>query len=284
MQIHEVQKQTGLTRKAIEYDTERGLVKPAVLDNGYRDYSQQDVGRLQKISVYRKLGLSTGEIKLVLTDETNETLQSVCVKKELQLRWEAAKKDMLLRLSRGASIGEISLELHSIEQSKTVAEKLLESFPGYYGRMVCLHFARFLNMPIKTLEQQAAFALILSFLDNLPSLELPKDLEEYLRECTLYLDVQRMQDVLEVTKHSIENPEEFLSRYGEQTAQYLKFRQSEEYQNSPAGRLLKWMQHLNESNGYNDVFLPAMRRLSPAYQEYVQQLQIANEKLLAAFE
>ena len=36
-------------------------------------------------------------------------------------------------------------------------------------------------------------------------------------------------------------------------------------------------------SGYNDVFIPAMQRLSPAYCEYHKSLQAANEVFLRHF-
>ena len=35
----EIQKETGLTRKAIEYYEDKGLIHPQKSENGYRDYS-----------------------------------------------------------------------------------------------------------------------------------------------------------------------------------------------------------------------------------------------------
>lgn len=64
--------------------------------------------------------------------------------------------------------------------SKTITEKLLDAFPGYYGRFVCLHFARFLNEPIKTKKQKVAYETIVTFLDNAPEFNLSEELQEYL--------------------------------------------------------------------------------------------------------
>ena len=49
----EVCRQTGLTKKAIEYYEAQMLIKPTVLDNGYRDYQTRDIERLREISVLR---------------------------------------------------------------------------------------------------------------------------------------------------------------------------------------------------------------------------------------
>ncbi len=56
MKSKEVQTKTGLTRKAIEYYEAQGLLNPSRDENGYRNYSDQDVSRLSQISGYRKLG------------------------------------------------------------------------------------------------------------------------------------------------------------------------------------------------------------------------------------
>lgn len=182
MLINHVSKATGLTKKAIEYYTLQGLVSPSVLDNGYRDYNEHDIELLNKISVLRKLDISTDEIKTILMDKSNTALQVISVRKELNFQREAAKKAILDKLSSGKSYSEISAELQAIDNSKTITEKLLEAFPGYYGRFICLHFTRFLNEPIKTNRQQSAYERIISFLDNIPSFTLPEDLQEYLIE------------------------------------------------------------------------------------------------------
>ncbi len=39
----------------------------------------------------------------------------------------------------------------------------------------------------------------------------------------------------------------------------------------------------NKTSGYYDILIPAMKRLSPAYAEYVKQSEIANEKMYAIY-
>lgn len=79
MLINEASRLTNLTKKDIEYYIEQKLVFPNILDNGYRDFSGNDVECLKKIYVFNKLGLSTEEIKAVLADKTNNTLQKISV-------------------------------------------------------------------------------------------------------------------------------------------------------------------------------------------------------------
>ncbi len=55
MLINEIAKKTELTRKAIEYYIEKNLIKPEILDNGYRNFSKEDQEKLIKIEQKRKL-------------------------------------------------------------------------------------------------------------------------------------------------------------------------------------------------------------------------------------
>lgn len=283
MLIHEVSRVTGVTKKAIEYYCEQGLICPTILENGYRDFGQNEVERLGQISVLRKLGISGEEIKTVLSDKSGDALQRLSVQKELSLKREQAKKALLEQLSGGKSYADISAELQTIETSKTITEKLLEAFPGYYGRFICLHFARFLNEPIQTNQQQAAYERILSFLDNLPPLDLPEDLLEYLSESTRQIGTQQINTMIQNTQKSIENPDEFLSENKEFLEQYLAYKQSEEYQNSPAYKMMALLKTFNSTSGYYDVFLPALKELSSSYAQYYRQLEIANETILSRY-
>lgn len=283
MLINQVSRTTGLTKKAIEYYTMQGLVAPAVLENGYRDYSPADVGLLQKISILRRLDLSTHEIKRILLDPSNSPFKAIAVQKELMLQRDAAKKALLDQLDCGASYDQISAQLHSIDLSQTITEKLLAAFPGYYGRLICMHFARFLNQPIATQDQQTAYATIIEYLDNAPTLSLPKDLQDYIVKYTDHMGTQQIADMIQSTKHSIENPDAFLSSNKEMLDAYLAYKQSDEYKNSPAFKLMEAMKEFNSTSGYYDVFLPALKRLSPSYAQYCAHMEVANEKLLKQY-
>lgn len=283
MLINQVSRATGLTKKAIEYYTSQELVSPSVLENGYRDYSENDVEALSKIFVLRRLDIGTDEIKIVLSDKSNTALQVVSVRKELQFQREVAKKAILDQLSSGKTFCEISENLQTLENSKTITEKILDAFPGYYGRFVCLHFARFLNEPIRTENQQSAYETVVTFLDNAPAFNLPEELQEYLTESTKHIGTEQIKDMIESTRKSIENPDNFLSANKEVLEQYLAYKQSDEYKNSPAYKVSELLKEFNNASGYYDVFIPALKQLSSSYAEYCESLEVANEKLLAQY-
>ncbi|AQR95646.1 MerR family transcriptional regulator [Clostridium saccharoperbutylacetonicum] len=283
MLISEASKIANLTKKAIEYYTEQKLVLPVMLNNGYRDFSENDVERLKRISVFRKLGLNTEEIKAVLADQTNNTLQKISVQKDLNMQKEQVKKSILDKLSCDQSYAEINADLKAIEQSATVTEKLLEAFPGYYGRFICLHFARFLNESITTTEQESAYAEIITFLDNVPSLNFSEELQSFLIESTKHISIENIRDMIEKTKQSIENPDKFLSENKEVLEQYLAYKQSEEFKNSPVFKIQTMLKEFNSTSDYYNVFIPAMKKLSVSYAEYHEQMEIANERLLSQY-
>ncbi|MGN1420116.1 MAG: MerR family transcriptional regulator [Eubacterium sp.] len=69
MKINELEKMLGLSKANIRFYESEGLITPKRTENGYRDYSADDVKLLKKIIVYRKLGISISEIKAVLNRE-----------------------------------------------------------------------------------------------------------------------------------------------------------------------------------------------------------------------
>lgn len=283
MLIHEISQTTGLTKKAIIYYTEQGLVTPAILANGYRDYDKEAVTKLQKIDLLRKLSFSTAEIRQIFNENTKDILATLAVKKELHLEQEQAKNALLQELCAGKSYSEIREKLLALEQKETITNKLLTAFPGYYGRFIALHFAPFLNEPIQTAKQQKAYETILAYLDELPPLTFPDEVQEYFEQSTSHLGTEEIIAINESTRSSFEQPERFLTEHREVIEEYLALKQSDEYKNSLAGKLATALQEFNSSSGYNDIFLPALKELSPSYAAYQEQMLAANEKFLEKY-
>ena len=66
MKINEVEEVLGISKANIRFYEKQGLLTPARGGNGYREYGQADVERLQQIIIYRKLGLTVEEIGRIL--------------------------------------------------------------------------------------------------------------------------------------------------------------------------------------------------------------------------
>lgn len=76
----QIQEITGLTRKAIEYYEDKGLINPRKFENGYRNYGDRELMILTKISLLRKLGISLSDIEQCLSSDEN-ALSSILRKK-----------------------------------------------------------------------------------------------------------------------------------------------------------------------------------------------------------
>lgn len=63
MKIQELERRTGLERPSIRFYEKEGLLTPARLENGYREYSEADVELLKKVKLLRRLGMSMDKIK-----------------------------------------------------------------------------------------------------------------------------------------------------------------------------------------------------------------------------
>ncbi len=283
MFIKEVVKKTGLTRKAIEYYTLQKIIFPKILENGYREYSSEDVEVLKKVLVLRKLNLSIQDIKEILKDSTNNYLRSVLVKKELELARDEKKKAILEQLYNGKSYKDIEIDLKAIDNEKNIIDKLIEAYPGYYGQFIGMHFSAFLNEPIKTAVQDKAYNTIVSFLDNLEDLDIPKDLEEFLNENTKFIGANHMKDIIENSKNIYDKPKEFLEENKEMLREYMEFKKTDEYKNSPATKLFEIIKEFNSKKGYNEIFIPALRELSDSYNEYYLKVEKANQEFLKQF-
>lgn len=69
MTIKELETRTGISRANIRYYEREGLLSPRRLDNGYRDYTEEDVRTLEKIKLLRGLRLDLDTIRLVQQGE-----------------------------------------------------------------------------------------------------------------------------------------------------------------------------------------------------------------------
>ena len=65
MKIKQVEELVGITRKNIRFYEDQGLLNVERAENGYREYHQADVIRLQEIKLFRKMDISIEEMKLL---------------------------------------------------------------------------------------------------------------------------------------------------------------------------------------------------------------------------
>ena len=167
---NEIQEKTGLTRKAIEYYEEKGLVNPQKLENGYRNYSEEDLLLLSKISVFRKLGMGVEEIEKCISTDYNH-LSSVLRRKEHELDIDEKRINVLTLLLKGENEEIVKEKIALIEGEETIYEKLTRIFPDYFGQLIFASYKPFLNESLDS-NNERAFKEYVNFLDEVPKFEL----------------------------------------------------------------------------------------------------------------
>ena len=102
MNISEASKRTGLPAKTIRYYEDIDLVVPDRHENGYRDFSSDDVGMLHFLKRSRDLGFSIEDCRLLLslyTDEhrTSAEVKSIAAKHLDEIRTKIAELESMHR-------------------------------------------------------------------------------------------------------------------------------------------------------------------------------------------
>lgn len=275
---NEIQEKTGLTRKAIEYYEDKGLIKPLKSENGYRDYSDKDLEILNKISLFRKIGLSISEIEECLSSN-GSSLSSILRRKEHQLEIEQKRKEVIELIVKKENQNIIESKIALIETEESIYEKLENAFPGYFGQLIFSAYQPFFNETLDK-EGKVAYKEFVAYLDSLPSFTLSKEEQEYIEEGSSTYDMKTLKEVNESKIKAIENSEKWIEENKDMVALYQDYKNSDEYQNSPMKNIQDKLHKYMEDNKYYEIAIPLIRKFSKSYDEYYQKLLIANDKYL----
>jgi len=282
MYIKDVCKECKLTKKAIEYYEQQGLISPAIEDNGYRNYSEDDISALKEIGALRKLGISVADIKNILSNHNKTAaLAEYKYKTELEVEKSMARKKCLEQLMQNYDIERaIDYIEKNLDMNFTIKEKLLQAFPGGYGMYLCIHFGQFLNGKIDTMEKEEAYNNIVDYLDSVSKVEFPKELEEYFLNDLGRMEEADMQKMNSTVTDAIYNLDKFLEENKEIIEKYLEYRNSDEFKKSPAYRIQQLLLQFQQESGYYDIFIKNLKILSDSYREYLERLQEANKAFI----
>lgn len=275
---NEVQEKTNLSRKAIEYYEEKGLVHPKKLENGYRDYSDGDVEVLKKISLLRNVGLSISEIALYL-DSKEEVLASILRRKEHELDICKKRKNVLKLIVKGESVDLINDELAIIEAQETIYDTLIRIFPGYFGQLIFSSYKIFLNESLDK-DEEAAFNEYIKFLDSLPNFELSKEEKDYIEVISSSFDMKTLDDLNKGKLIAIENSKIWLEDNKDYIEVYKEYKNTDEYKNGLMKSIQDKLKKFMQENNYYEKAIPLIRKFSKSYNAYYEKLLKANEEYL----
>ena len=274
MRIAEAADAVGCTQRAIKFYEEKGLLTPvARSENGYRDYSAEDISRLHEIQAYRKLGIGLADIRRLLSGDAQTLLREILERKRAEAdaqQQEIAALEAYLTRHNAQALDE-AVDFDSI------ADAMRAQLPGFFGGYLVAHFAPYLRIRITTPEQQDAYRRILAFWDD-PKLRLPLSFRVSMLLSRLV--PQMPAGAMDAQIQAMLNPtEEAYARMREQTLRTVRMRKKPLVRYSPGEVMKRRMMRALKDCGYYDVFIPEMMRLSPAYRAYHEALFALNDRL-----
>lgn len=278
MKINEVIQQVDLTKRAIKYYEEQGLLSINKDENGYRNYTEEDINILKEISVYRKLGISIKDIKTLLEKKDDQLLNNIYKEKINKLEEYKNEAELLKKFIDNNDVDDIYENL----DYKTIGKAIQDMIPGFYGYYFMNHFMPYLQIKIETKEQENAYKRIIEFLDNAEiKIPLLMKISSYIMYRLLpKQDMSKMVEQMEAkTKEYINISEEEYEKLKEQTRKNVKMKNSVVFKYHPAFISQRKFMRCIQDSGYNDIFIPNMILLSPKYKEYHEALSSINERI-----
>jgi len=243
MKINEVMKETGLTKKAIYYYEEVGLIKPNKdEENNYRIYAIDDINRLITIHTLRKLDFSIKDIQLVLL--TKEDFKQA-LKKQLRFynceieRFNKSKVVLEKFIDEGKclNVDNLKLLVQDLEEvSKNnpgyMQKELDRMLPGNLGKMFAIYYGQFLDEPLDTKEKEKAWLELISFLDSQEDIQYSDDIKELIDKMFGKYSEEELLKLSEKTKKIANNILEKTAEASDSMKSEMKVK-IEEYEKTP---------------------------------------------------
>lgn len=122
MKINQVEELVGITKKNIRFYEDQGLLKPARNpNNGYREYSMEDVKQLERIKLLRQLDVPCSEIRRLMDNEISlkECMENQMTALHHQQRNYQIMEEMCKTVSdQSSDLSEIRADLYLEEMDK----------------------------------------------------------------------------------------------------------------------------------------------------------------------
>ncbi|MCI9977311.1 MerR family transcriptional regulator [Clostridioides difficile] len=127
MTIKEVEEKTGLARSNIRFYEKEFLIKPIRNENnGYREYSEENVEDIKKIAYLRTLGISIEDIRNII-------LQKISLYEVLE-KQEQVLKTQISDLENAKSMCEKMLKSEELTYLNLKVEEYINKVPEYWNK------------------------------------------------------------------------------------------------------------------------------------------------------
>lgn len=277
MKINEAAEQAGLSKRAVKYYEEQGLLHIRKDMNGYRNYTEEDINTLKEISAYRKLGIGISSIRALLSGADTQLLEHIYEEKKA-LSLENQKE---LEALRQFMTDKNADALNQAVDYRSIADAMHDMLPGFFGYFFMNHFQPYLQITITTPVQQEAYQNILAFWDNV-NIRIPLFMR--ISSCLMYLlpkpGMEQAAARMEEQLRQLSSPtEEEYRKLREKTKQNVRMKNSFFFKYHPAFLSQRRFMKRLQDCGYNDIFIPNMSRLSPDYKKYHDALMQINDQI-----
>jgi DNA-binding transcriptional MerR regulator len=292
MKISEAMEITSLTKKAINYYEENGLINPCVNSlNNYREYSKENIDKLIQISVLRQFDISVKDIKVIIQkpEMLKEKFQQQLTKINAEAKRLEQSKVILnsclntlndfnvnfSQLTKQLSILNKSLEMDERTREGFMKRQLDRIFPGKFGRLMTVQYSQFLNEPIDTKEKEEAWVDLVKFLDEVESIEYSKDIENLSKQLTN----EEIKKYKQITKRNIEKwisiDDKGLIEEKERLFQYAEKMKSDTEMQKQWKETCKINEQLTtkmRNIDFHNKFSENLKVLSSDYREYIKKM------------
>ncbi|MBW9148606.1 MerR family transcriptional regulator [Clostridium sp. CM028] len=282
MNIKDAAEKTGLTKRAIKYYESEGLIMPLKnIQNNYREYTCQDVIKLNLIGALRTLGIPIAQIKTVTSG--NKSIPEVMAQalSRIDKDIENLEKSRLIILNiieknltdydaAGEHIKLLreTLELSIGEKKEYISNALSRIFPGIFGESLIMNFEPFLNIVIDNEGKRRVWLKLVEELDEINTEEFFLD-NNYFKELENKLENEGISEEdkrrhLSVIKNIINYDKAYIKGYIKRIKDsYLLLKEDE-----------KEKEQVNEFGSFCDDYSKEFGRFHTKFSEY---LTILNE-------
>lgn len=211
MRMNEVMKETRLTKKAIYYYESEGLISPAKNpNNNYRKYTEDDVRKLIKINILRRLDVPIKAIAEIINQSISlkDLLKEQLIYTNVKINELIMNKIIINELiTKDISDNDFSNDTlvdfdHRLDEIMNcfgnLGKELERVFPGSMGKFLAIFYNNYLNAPLDTEVKINAWNDLLRKLDDVKEIEFPEDIKKLIDE--IYSKIYEEED--EETNHS----------------------------------------------------------------------------------
>ena len=272
MLLNEIINEVGMTKRAVKYYEEKGLLSVDKDSNGYHNYSAQNVETLKKISVYRKLGIGIKDIQSLLESDDQSILLRIYQEKLKEKILQDSELETLKQFINDGNADKAN-ELLDYQTVENAIESLLpgKEWCDYFKS----HFKPFLNVRLRTPEQKQALRNILEYCDE-TTLKIPFMMRIGAKIAGGIAQETRTADEMiayyrDMSESEYERLKEMAWKGAKMKTGIMKYH--------PSFVAQRKMQKEFQDKGYNDIFIPNLMVLSPKYAEYKKALDTMNDRI-----